>query len=108
MKQTQRKQQLEKQVRIYLNRSTKNNWANNAYQSEIKLREKAKLKKKLTHRKAQQKYRANHKAEIRTYNRNYYLSHKQNCFHVAKIEINPNYDAVKLICSKCGVLLAKC
>ena len=50
-----------------------------------------------------------YKAYMKVYMKQYYHLHKKKpCEHITKIDINPNYDAVKLICVKCGVLLAKC
>jgi hypothetical protein len=76
MKETQRKLQLEKQLKIDLNKLTKNDHSNNAYYLEIKIRIKA-LKKKLAHRKAQQKWREAHP----NYSHEYYLKQKNSVPH---------------------------
>jgi hypothetical protein len=113
------KEQLKKQILSDITKLTsKTDNANNAYREEIKLRKLLKsnpkdpnLTKKQRHALAQRLYRFNHREETRIYNSQYYYSHrvlKRPCEHIAKIEINPNIDAVKLTCSRCGVLLAKC
>lgn len=108
MKQTQRKLQLQKQVKIDLNRLTHNDKNNNAYFAEINLRKKL-IKKKKAHNLAQKRYRNNHAEEIKIYNRKYYLAHrklKRICEHIAKLTLNQNGSAF-LVCSLCNTLIAK-
>jgi hypothetical protein len=95
-----KKQQLYTKVRKNIQQLTRT--SNNAYATQKMIPRvnvpkdlsKVKDKKELKHYKAilaQRKYTA-----------------KKHCNHIGEVQINPNIDAVKIICKLCGTLLGKC